>query len=215
MQLLWFIVCLVIAFLLGSIPNGVLVGKYIYGIDIRERGSGNIGTTNALRALGGKAGALVFALDFGKGLVSGLIAAVIAAHVVQDAAAAGVFPSYKDFTAVAFFGCTLGHIFSPWLGFKGGKGIAVAVGCLFVTFGPLGACIELGVFGILVALSRYVSLGSVAAAVLCPFLALSYFWGDWLGWVLCATVGIVVLWAHRGNIERLIQGSERKLGEQE
>ena len=120
-----------------------------YHTDIREHGSGNIGTTNAMRTMGKVGGSAVFVLDFGKGIVSGLIAAAAAAMFGGGMSLSGHVIGYDDFVTVAFLGCVWGHIFSPWLGFKGGKGIAVAVGCLFVTFGWQGACLELAIFAVL------------------------------------------------------------------
>jgi len=202
-----YVLILVITFLLGSVPWGLVISKVFYGKDLRKEGSGNIGTTNAIRSMGKVGGYAVFALDFGKGLLSGFIGVWIATAFGCDEA------SVRLATAVAFFGCTYGHIFSPWLGFKGGKGIAVAVGCLFVTFGPVGAIIELLIFAVLVVATKYVSVGSVAAALACPVLALWFFWGNWLGWLLCAVTGLTVVWAHRGNIQRLRDGTERRIGE--
>ena len=202
-----YVLVLVITFLLGSVPWGLVISKVFYGKDLRKEGSGNIGTTNAIRSMGKVGGYAVFALDFGKGLLSGFIGVWIATAFGCDEA------SVRLATAVAFFGCTYGHIFSPWLGFKGGKGIAVAVGCLFVTFGPVGAIIELLIFAVLVVATKYVSVGSVAAALACPVLALWFFWGNWLGWLLCAVTGLTVVWAHRGNIQRLRDGTERRIGE--
>jgi len=115
--------------------------------------------------------------------------------------------------AVAFLGCVWGHIFCPWLGFKGGKGIAVAVGCLFVTFGWIGACLELLIFIVLVATTKRVSVGSIAAAAACPFFALYFFWGDWLAWLFCTVAGLTVVWAHRENIKRLRAGTESRIGD--
>ena len=202
-----YVFVLVVSFLLGSVPWGLVISKAFYGKDLRDEGSGNIGTTNAIRAMGKVGGYAVFVLDFGKGLLSGFIGVWAASAFGCDEA--GVHLA----TAIAFFGCVYGHIFSPWLGFKGGKGIAVAIGCLFVTFGPVGAVIELLTFIVLVVATKYVSLGSVAAAVACPFIALWFFWGNWLGWLLCAVTGLTVVWAHRGNIQRLRDGTERRVGD--
>ena len=202
-----YVLVLVIAFLLGSVPWGLVISKVFYGKDLRSEGSGNIGTTNAIRSMGKVGGYAVFVLDFGKGLLSGFIAVWIAGAFGYDEA--GVHLA----TAIAFFGCVYGHIFSPWLGFKGGKGIAVAIGCLFVTFGPVGAIIELAVFAVLVVTTKYVSLGSVAAALACPLLALWFFWGTWIGWLFCAIAGLTVVGAHRGNIQRLRDGTERRIGD--
>ena len=144
-----FIATFIVAFLLGSVPWGLVISKIFYGKDLRNEGSGNIGTTNAIRSMGKIGGYAVFVLDFGKGLLSGFIAVWIAGAFGYDEA--GVHLA----TAIAFFGCVYGHIFSPWLGFKGGKGIAVAIGCLFVTFGPVGAIIELAIFAVLVVTTKY------------------------------------------------------------
>jgi glycerol-3-phosphate acyltransferase PlsY len=114
--------------------------------------------------------------------------------------------------AVSFVGCVMGHIFSPWLGFKGGKGIAVAVGALFFVFGPVGALLELSLFIVLVVITRYVSVGSIAAAAACPLFALYYYWGNWPAWVLVSAMGLLVVWAHRENIKRLRAGNENRIG---
>ena len=97
--------------------------------------------------------------------------------------------------------------------FKGGKGIAVAVGCLFVTFGWVGACLELLIFAVLVVATKHVSVGSIAAAAACPFFALYFFWGDWLAWACCTIAALTVVWAHRGNIARLRAGTESRIGQ--
>lgn len=196
----------VVAFLLGSIPWGVVISKVFFHKDLREEGSGNIGTTNAIRSMGKVGGYAVFVLDFGKGVLSGLIALWAAQALGLDDVSRGIA------LCVVFLGCVWGHIFSPWLGFKGGKGIAVAVGCLFVTFGPVGALLELAIFIVLVALTKYVSVGSMAAALACPLFALYFYGGNWPAWAMCAIAGVTVFWAHRANLKRLLAGEERKLG---
>lgn len=203
------ILVFVIAFVLGSIPNGVIIGKVFFKTDIRKQGSGNIGTTNAIRAMGKKGGYAVFLLDFGKGLLSGILANILFAHFAVDG---GMF-SQNACLAFAFMGCGFGHIFSPWLKFHGGKGIAVSVGCLFVTFGVIPALIELAAFALVVVVTRYVSLGSIVAAALCPFFASYLFWGDIVAIVPCVVMGLIVIWAHRANIERLLAGTERRVGD--
>ncbi|MBQ9000820.1 MAG: glycerol-3-phosphate acyltransferase [Eggerthellaceae bacterium] len=194
-----FLVC----FFLGSIPWGVIISRVFFHTDVREHGSGNIGTTNSIRAMGKVGGYAVFLLDFGKGLASGFIA--LAFSQVSPALV-------QVLLGVSFSGCVWGHIFSPWLKFKGGKGIAVAIGCLFVVFGPVGAVIELAIFGVLVVATRYVSVGSIAAAVACPFLALHFYWGSWLAWAAITIGALTVVWAHRGNIARLRAGTESRVG---
>ncbi len=204
----------VAAFLLGSVPWGLIISKVFYHTDLREHGSGNIGTTNAIRTMGKVGGYAVFVLDFGKGLLSGVLAWVFSWFFLPGGGLEpGALVSYDTMLAVAFLGCVWGHIFCPWLKFKGGKGIAVAVGCLFVTFGPVGALLELALFIVLVVITKHVSVGSIAAAAACPFFALYYFWGDPLAWIFCTIAGLTVVWAHRENIKRLRAGTESKIGD--
>ena len=230
-----FVVVFVAAFLLGSIPFGLIISKVFYHTDIREHGSGNIGTTNAIRTMGKVGGYSVFVLDFGKGLLSGFLGiwigqlffslhgyGAVAGELTAILAPFRLGPVgdpaelvtqfSQVLLAVSFLGCTWGHIFSPWLKFKGGKGIAVAVGCLFVTYGVVGACLELAIFIVLVVATRYVSVGSIAAALACPFFSLYFFWGDWLAVALCSLAGLTVVWAHRENIKRLLSGTENRIG---
>ncbi|MGI6591394.1 MAG: glycerol-3-phosphate 1-O-acyltransferase PlsY [Eggerthellaceae bacterium] len=202
-----------IGFLLGSIPWGVVVGKVFFHRDIREVGSGNIGTTNAMRALGHRGGAAVFLLDFGKGIVSGLLALAIANAAASGGMFAGTVATREECLALSFFACIIGHVFSPWLKFHGGKGIAVGIGAMFVVFGPVVALIEIALFAVLVIISKYVSLGSIAAAVLCLFFSFYCFWGDWAACWLCFFAAAIVIWSHRENIRRLATGTERRIGE--
>ncbi|MEC4272512.1 glycerol-3-phosphate 1-O-acyltransferase PlsY [Adlercreutzia sp. R25] len=213
-------------FLLGSIPWGVIISKLAFKKDLRDEGSGNIGTTNAMRTLGKAGGAAVFVLDFGKGLVAGWIGTLVAAHLATTMMAAAsetgaaIDPLYWNGAlsltglalAVSFAGCTLGHIFSPWLGWKGGKGIAVAAACLVFVFGPLGFIIEVSCFVIGIVVTRCVSVGSIAAAAVCPVLGLYFYWGEWVPWLIIAITAGVVIWAHRANIARLRAGTENKIG---
>lgn len=207
-----FIATAVIAFFLGSIPFGIIIGKFVFKTDIRKVGSGNIGTTNAIRALGFKGGALVFLLDFSKGLLAGFIALGICKILGLEDADTSNLLNKAAFLNLAFFMCSIGHIFSPWLDFKGGKGIAVAVGCLFVSYGPIWAILELTLFGVLVATTRYVSLGSIAAAALCSIATPFLFPGNPLAIVFGTLTGLIILWAHRENIKRLASGTENKFG---
>lgn len=230
-----FVVTFVVTFLLGSIPFGLIISKVFYKTDIREHGSGNIGTTNAIRTMGKVGGYSVFVLDFGKGLLSGFLGiwigqlffslhgyGALASDLTAILAPFRLGPVgdpldlatqfSQVLLAVSFLGCVWGHIFSPWLKFKGGKGIAVAVGCLFVTFGVVGAVLELAIFIVLVVATRYVSVGSIAAALACPFFSLYFFWGDWLAFALCSLAALTVVWAHRENIKRLLSGTENRVG---
>jgi glycerol-3-phosphate acyltransferase PlsY len=212
LRVLALLAVLVVAFLLGSVPWGIIISRLFYRTDIRKHGSGNIGTTNALRTLGKRGGGSVFLLDFGKGLLAGAVALFTSAYLMSSI---GLPPDgwlrQGSILSAALVGCTLGHIFSPWLGFKGGKGIAVAIGCLFIAFGWVAALIELGIFIMLVVITRYVSVGSIAAAIACPFMALWIYRGDWLAVAFGAITGLVIIWAHRDNIRRLLNGSEHRI----
>ena len=210
-DVLVFFVVLATSFLLGSIPWGVVISRVFFHIDVREHGSGNIGTTNAFRTMGKAGGVAVFLLDFGKGLFSGFLAWSLCALIADPQGGLQAL-SYNDVLACAFCGCILGHIFTPWLGFKGGKGIAVAIGCMFVTFGPAISFAELGIFAILVITTRHVSVGSIASALACPLFSLWKFWGDPIAFCLCTLPALVIVWAHRGNIDRLRAGTESKIG---
>ncbi len=207
------LVIALVSFGLGSIPFGLLISKHIYHTDIRSFGSGNIGATNAMRLMGKKGGSAVFILDFSKGFIASLIAARIAAPLLLPGIESPI--SYSDLLALSFLGATSGHIFSPWLKFKGGKGIAVAIGCLFVVYGTGAALLELLIFIVLVFACRYVSLGSIASAAACPFFGLTIFWGDWPAVILCALTGSLVVWAHRDNIRRLSEGTERRIDQKD
>lgn len=199
-----------VSFLLGSIPWGVIVSRLFFHTDVRQHGSGNIGATNALRTLGKKGGAAVFALDVAKGLLSGAVVGLVSAMLPSQTPLSTV--ELQVLSAMAFLACTWGHIFSPWLGFKGGKGIAVAFGCMMVAFGPVPGLIELTAFIVVVAVLRYVSLGSIVAALLCPVAATFVFWPNAWAIVLCSLAAATVVWAHRANIERLRAHAEPKLG---
>lgn len=231
-----YVVAFLATFLIGSIPFGLIISKMFFKTDIRAHGSGNIGTTNAIRTMGKRGGYLVFILDFAKGILSGFIALLIgqifASMKGHAVLAEGVFSLLKPLEFVplgdpsifpVFFvevllsislcGCVLGHIFSPWLRFKGGKGIAVAIGCVFVAFGIPAACLELAIFIILVLVTRYVSVGSMAAALACPFFSLYLFQGNPIAVFFCVITGGAIIWAHRENIKRLLLKTENRVGQ--
>ncbi|WP_251198025.1 glycerol-3-phosphate 1-O-acyltransferase PlsY [Anaerotardibacter muris] len=202
------ILIFVITFLLGSIPFGVIVSRLFFKKDIRSEGSGNIGTTNAMRSLGKVGGASVFLLDFGKGLLSGYLGTVFMnMAILTSGLAAGQF-----LLSLAFLGCIVGHIYSPWLKFHGGKGIAVAIGACFFTIGVFFSIVELLVFAILVVATRYVSVGSIAAALICPPIACYLYWGNIPVIVAITIAALLIIYAHRENIKRLLNHNENRIG---
>jgi glycerol-3-phosphate acyltransferase PlsY len=199
---------LIAAYLLGSLPTGYLAGRLLKGIDIREQGSGSIGATNVLRTLGKGPAGVVLLVDALKGV--GAIALVNAFYAL---AATPVLPSTWQpwLVALAAFAAVLGHSKSIWINFKGGKSVATSLGILLAMSLPVGLG-TLGVFAIVLALSRIVSLGSIAGAIAVSFLMILL--GQPLPYQLFAgTAGLYVIWRHRSNIERILAGTEPQLGQ--
>ncbi len=198
------VVILVGSYLIGAIPFGLVIGK-MKGINIREHGSGNIGATNVLRVLGKPLGITCFILDFGKGLVPVLLAQKLCGLHAPD------WQDWLPLTAV--FATVLGHVFSCFVNFKGGKGVATSAGAIMAV-APLPTTAALVVWLIVFRLSGYVSLGSIVAAMALPLCAV--FQGRLYGTqklplpslILFAIMAALVIWLHRANIGRLRQGTE-------
>lgn len=234
---LW--LCPLIAFLLGSIPFGLLIAR-MKGIDIRKHGSGNIGATNVLRVMGKKHGIPCLLLDMLKGLVPTVLAITLIRFDGQPTGMAfdallphaRVFPADQQFTAqliVVLCGllAILGHNYSPWVGFKGGKGIATSAGVVIALM-PAAIVILLAVWLLLFATTRYVSVASIGAAAVLPVIthlgarfhhihndrSLPTLWeaGTWNKPLFAFSVAIAVLavWKHRSNIQRLRAGTEHR-----
>lgn len=189
---------IVAGYLLGSIPNGLLIAR-IHGVDLRKVGSGNIGATNVFRSIGRGWGLVVFFLDALKGFLP-----------------AFVFPRLLDFPPswlglACGMAAVCGHNWPVWLGFKGGKGVATSAGML-LGIAPDAAGIGFAVFAVGLAVTRIVSVGSILAAVAVPT---AYFWLHGTGNRLVAgaltLMGVVVIIKHRSNIRRLLAGTEPRL----
>lgn len=211
-----------LSYLLGAVPFSLVVGR-ILGVDLRQHGSGNAGATNALRVLGKGPGLLVFLLDFAKGL-----AAVVLLSRLADVAAlteAGVLGSRPDLVAawvatIAGASAMIGHVFTLWGrlffgSFKGGKGVATGAGML-TGLAPIAVGIALVVFIGVMAATRYVSLGSILAALSLPVALVAM---HLLGaespppvWVFGTVVPAFIVWTHRANVRRLLDGTESKMG---
>lgn len=200
-----YIVSVVVAYMLGSIPFGFLLVLLICKQDIRSAGSGNIGATNVLRSGGKGLGALTFLLDASKGYAAVAIAYLMAAH------AGGA--TLQNAAALAALFAIVGHMFPVWLGFKGGKGVATGLG-VFLALSPWTALAALGIFIIVVLLTRYVSLGSILAAAALPFLALFLLpqKQTTLFRVVVFGCAALVIAKHKPNIKRLLHGAELRLG---
>jgi len=206
--MLWLL--LPLGFLLGSIPFGLILGK-LKGVDIREHGSGNIGSTNVFRTLGKQSGILCLILDFSKGFIPVLLAVKLTPDNTLG-------QTIEVATAMA---AILGHNYSPWIGFKGGKGIATTGGAL-IPIMPVGVVVLILIFLVVTFITKYVSVGSIATAIALP---MTTFGGSYShGYVADGTwnkplfifsliAGILAVWKHRGNIARLRAGTESRINE--
>lgn len=190
---------LVLAYLIGATPTSYVIGKMFHGIDLREHGSGNLGATNALRVLGARSAVPVVIVDMAKGFLP--------AWLFADLAGVG-FGWTLAFGSAAI----LGHMFSVWVGFKGGKGMATSAG-VFLALAPWAVLGGLLVWLTITFLTGYVSLASIAAALVAPpLVALTpHSGGNALLWFTLG-LAVVVMWAHRANIGRLLRGEENRFG---
>ena len=187
---------LVIGYLLGSISTGVILSRVFGHKDIRSQGSGNSGTTNMLRVMGKKFALLTFVGDLLKGIIAVLIGKALLGTQAGE--------------IVGAFGAILGHNFPLYFGFKGGKGIATSFGCLLIVF-PLQTLCAFGVFLLLVATTRYVSAGSLGAAVTLPFFIMFTTPCDPVIWCSVIAICLLAIWRHYPNIKRLMNNTESKL----
>ena len=195
-MLLSSLLLLALGYLLGSMPNGYLAGRWLKGIDLRQCGSGSTGATNVLRNVGKGPALVVFLLDVGKGALAVLLAKSF---------------GLNDWVQVlAGLAALAGHIWPVWLGWKGGKAVATGLGMFLGLAWPVGlACF--GLFMAVISLSRIVSLSSVIAAIGLPVLMVIS--GSSSAYVVVSLVAsVLVLWRHRSNIERLIAGTEPRIG---
>lgn len=209
-------IIIVLSYLVGSIPNAIIVGKLSRGIDIREYGSGNAGGANVMRILGWKHGLLVILLDAFKGV---LVVVVIARLYYGPIPFNNITP-FDDFTLVqviAGISAVVGHIWTIFADFKGGKGIATALGMLLMII-TIDMLIALGVFVIVVTISRYISLGSLIGAVSVPLSLVireNIFQVDIQGYhtllPFIIAVSLLVIYTHRKNVVRILNGTENKL----
>ncbi|NTV92673.1 MAG: glycerol-3-phosphate acyltransferase [Chlorobiaceae bacterium] len=229
--MLTLIAILGISYLVGSIPTGIMAGKMLKGIDIRQFGSGNAGGTNAFRVLGWKAGLAVTLLDILKGIVAAVsVVAFFRHHPV------GAFPDINEVALrlLAGMSAVIGHVFTVFAGFKGGKGVSTAAGML-IGIAPVSMLIVIGIFLLTVYVSRYVSVASILAAIAFPLIiairkyifelggGLDYYvklfgerfsFHDSLDYHLMIfglIVALAILYTHRANIRRLLSGTENRV----
>lgn len=201
-------ILILLAYLLGSIPTGYLVGRYLKGIDIRKQGSGSTGATNVLRTVGKSAAFAVLAIDLLKGSL-----ALALVNLVYSLAPSGFLPEswYSWLITAAAFSAIIGHSKSIWLNFTGGKSVATTLGVLLV-MNPLVALGTLASFGIILGISRIVSLSSICGAIAVNILMLAM--NQAVPYMIFAALaGLYVVLRHRTNIQRLLAGIEPKIGQ--
>ena len=197
----------IIAYLIGSVNFSVILSKKMAGFDVREKGSGNAGTNNMLRSVGKKAAALTLVCDVLKGVIAILIAMFIGwAFKIEN---------QSLLVQIAGIAVVIGHTFPIFFGFKGGKGVATSLGILIMSNWQIGLiCLVFGV--LLIALTRMVSLGSCSAAVLFPVLTLfitdNYIVSQGSGYLIYSIIlAVIVLYNHRSNIKRIMEGNENRI----
>lgn len=202
-------VAIVAGYLLGAVPFGLVIGRLTRGIDIREYGSHRTGATNALRTLGPRMAAAVFALDVGKGAAAVLLAYLITGTSTPDSA--------PWVAAAAGFAAIVGHIWSVFIRFTGGRGVATSAGAL-LALAPLAVLVLAPIVVFVMWRWRYVSLGSVTGSLLAPVVVLGLAalnLAPWAGVAYALAAGLLVTWAHHDNIDRLRAGTERRIGQKE
>ena len=197
---------ILIAYLVGGFPSAIVIGKGFYGIDVREHGSHNMGTTNTLRVLGVAPGIVVAILDVAKGSVGVLVMRLLLARFAPDL---GV-TAYDVLLICSGLAAILGHLKSPYLHFTGGKGAATAFGVLVVIM-PLSAIVVAVVWFALVFITRIVSIATMVAALTLPFTCPVMHPGHPVYMVLSVLIVVLIIVAHRSNIKRLMHGEEKKL----
>ena len=196
-----YIIVAIIAYLIGSVNFSILISKKMAGFDVREKGSGNAGTTNMLRSVGKKAAAITLICDILKGVVS-IVIAIIVGNIVKNL-------DREFLLQIAGIAVVIGHTFPIFFGFKGGKGVATSLGVLLMSNWQIGLiCLVFAL--VLMVLTRMVSLGSCGAAVLFPVLTEGK--SGRVYFVYSVILAIIVLYNHRSNIKRILNGTENKLG---
>ncbi|HBG4116252.1 TPA: glycerol-3-phosphate 1-O-acyltransferase PlsY [Clostridioides difficile] len=201
MEIFSYIIIAVVAYLLGNISTSYIVAKRIAGVDIRTQGSGNAGSTNVLRTLGKRAGAMTFLGDVLKGVMAVLISEFAARLVVIDTLLAGY---------LAVICVVAGHNWPAVLGFRGGKGVATSLGAMLAV-NPVITLMCLAVFILVVAITKYVSLGSVVGIGCSPIFMIMV--KNKAGLIVALFLTASVIYNHRANIKRLLNGTERKIGQ--
>lgn len=193
-----------LAYLLGSIPTAVWYGKIFHGVDVRQHGSGNAGATNSLRTFGRKAGIIVLIIDF----LKGFFAVFLAQYLLPD--------GNKYLSLLMGIASVIGHLYPVFAQFRGGKGVATALGVIAASF-PMTVIICIAVFLIIVFTTKYVSLGSILSALAFPVQIAFNIWGinptqDPYYLAFAIALALILVFTHRHNLQRLMSGTENKIG---
>jgi len=204
MNTLIYLTLALVGYLLGSIPFGLIIVRIVRGEDVRRTGSGNIGATNVARSGGAKLGIATLVLDALKGYVAVMIASITSHR--NSSLDFGLAASLAALCAI------LGHVFPVWLKFRGGKGVATAVGA-FIGLAPRAVLVVLAIFLVIVLISRYVSLGSIVASAIFPLLAFFLYRSESspAGLAVMLAASFLIILKHKANIRRLLDGTENRL----
>lgn len=203
-EIIYKILVILLAYLMGSIPTSVWVGKFFYGIDVRDYGSGNAGATNAMRTLGAKAGILVFIIDMLKGYLAVRLLYLTDFYIPET----GLFVDFQLYLGLA---AMMGHVFPVFAGFRGGKGVATLSGVVFALH-PYAALFVFLTWVITLILFGYVSLSSMIAAFSFPTILIFVYRTQYPSLVIFAFIlAVLMLFTHQKNIERLMRGQEKKI----
>jgi len=204
MDITMLIVSVLLAYLLGSIPTSVWVGKAFHGVDVREHGSGNAGATNAIRVLGWKTGVPVLVIDIIKGLLAAMLPLFF--HLASKGTAA-----MTNVQIITGLTAIIGHMFPVFAGFRGGKGVATAAGVL-IALHPALSMVCLGIFALVFVITGIVSVSSMTAGIAFPVVLLVFFdTPSVIFRIFSVIVALAILLTHRKNIKRLIKGEEPRL----
>lgn len=210
----FYLIVAVVTYLLGSIPFGYLLVRIFRGEDIRQSGSGNIGATNVVRSGAKGLGIATLVLDALKGAIAVGLAAFLAAskfNFCETSFLPWFCHDPSRLMSLAALFAVLGHVFPVWLRFKGGKGVATALGVFCVLF-PKVILVSLVIFILVVAITRYVSLGSILGAIAFPVVAYFMQSADWPSLLLASGVSLIIVLKHHQNIRRLFAGTENRFG---
>lgn len=192
-----------LAYLIGSIPTAVWVGRKFHGIDVREHGSKNAGATNTFRVLGRKSGWIVLIIDVAKGLLAAILPLLFKTEYADN--------QLLFFQLSTSFVCIIGHVYPVFAQFRGGKGVATALG-IIIGLNPFSAGISLLIFLIVFLASRYVSLGAIITSIAYPFISYFIVKEDAKSMIVFTVLlGVLIVLSHRKNIKRLINGEESRM----